>query len=123
MPGKKGNVIRNKGEKKIPKKVKKPRKIRPLILQGVKGFQANLNLIKPTFGRLGVPGCVEVVRLAGPKIQMMVDAAIAKGAKLKGNWRPVFVAKAADELISLKVPKAQVEEFKARAAEALGLKI
>jgi len=96
---------------------------RPLLLQKVKGFQANIGLIKGTFGKSGVPGCVEVVRTAVPAIQERIDVAIADGWTLKRDWRPVFVAKAADELTALKVPNTRVLEFKKQAAEALGLKI
>ena len=92
-------------------------------MQRVVGFQANLNLMKQTFRKRGVPGCVEVVRTAIPAIHEKINAAIADGMVVDKGWRQVFIAKAADELIAIRVPKAQVLDFKKQAAEALGLKI
>lgn len=93
---------------------------RPIILQRIKGFEANLMLIPEVYRKAGISGCVEVVRSAIPELKRKIDEEVAKGASLDGcNWRAVFIEKAAAEIRKAGAKEAQVNEFRQKAWQSI----
>lgn len=99
---------------------RKQAKPRPIVLQRIKGFEANLMLFPQVFRRSGIAGCVEVLRSAIPELQRKINEEVAKGASLEGcNWRAVFIEKAAVEIRKAGANEAQVADFKKAAWQAI----
>ncbi|MEM4662559.1 MAG: hypothetical protein QXM75_00885 [Candidatus Diapherotrites archaeon] len=99
---------------------KKQVKPRPIILQRIKGFEANLKVIPEVFKRSGINGCVEVVRNAIPELQKRINEEVAKGASLDGcNWKAVFIEKAAEALRRAGAKEPQINEFRQKAWQSI----
>ncbi|MCX8190518.1 MAG: hypothetical protein N3F05_04830 [Candidatus Diapherotrites archaeon] len=113
------NRVSPKDKKQGNKQNRGNMKPRPVVLQRIKGFEANLMLIPEVFRKAGIVGCVEVVRTAIPELERKVREEIANGAVFNGNLRAIFIEKVAEAMRRAGAKEAQVAEFRQKAWQAI----